>query len=109
MGRTMGSCPQLRQRSRTWFEPLLENFTRFTKLSNVEAVKDNNACMTLNNFIWDNELADEEFDPRDRDENYMPTASTNQDTTSQLDDDEGEGDMNNIRDKIANALFARRM
>jgi hypothetical protein len=35
----------------------------------------------------------------------MPTASTNQDTTSQLDDDEGEGDMNNIRDKIANACL----
>jgi hypothetical protein len=109
VGRAVGSWPQLRQRSRTRFEPLLENFTRFTELSNVEAVKNNNACMTLNNFIWDSKLTDEEFDPRDRDENYMPTASTNQETTSQLDDDEGEGDMNNIRDKIANALFARRM
>jgi hypothetical protein len=26
-----------------------------------------------------------------------------------LEDDEGERDMNNIRDQIANALFARRM
>jgi hypothetical protein len=32
--------------------------------------------MTLNNFIRDSKLVDEEFDPCDRDENYTPTAST---------------------------------
>jgi hypothetical protein len=67
------------------------------------------ACMALHKFIQDNKLADEEFDQCDRVENYMPIPSTHQDSTSQLENDEGEGDMNNIRDQIANALFARRM
>jgi diaminopimelate epimerase len=53
VGHAVASWPQLRQRSRTRFEPLLENFTRFTELSNVEAVKNNNSCMILNNFIRD--------------------------------------------------------
>jgi hypothetical protein len=39
----------------------------------------------------------------------MPIVSTHEDSTSQLGDDEGEGDMNNIRDQIVNTLFTRRM
>jgi hypothetical protein len=39
----------------------------------------------------------------------MPIASTHQDSTSPLEDHEGEGDMNNIRDQIANALFSIRI
>ena len=65
--------------------------------------------MALHNFIRDSKLADKQFDRCDRDENYMPIPPTQQDSTSQLGDDEGEVDMNNIRDQIANALFARRM
>jgi hypothetical protein len=39
----------------------------------------------------------------------MSIPPTQQDSISQLEDDEVEVDMNNIRDQIANALFARRM
>jgi hypothetical protein len=46
------------------------------------------ACMALHNFIRDSKLADEEFDRCDGDENYMPIASTHQDSTCELGDDE---------------------
>jgi hypothetical protein len=65
--------------------------------------------MALHNLLRDSKLANEEFDWCDRDENYMHIHSTHQYSTSQLGDDEGDGDMNNIRDQIANALFAKRM
>jgi hypothetical protein len=44
--------------------------------------------MALHNFIRDSKLADEEFDRCDGDENYMPIASTHQDSTCELGDDE---------------------
>jgi hypothetical protein len=67
------------------------------------------ACMALHNFIRGSKLAAEEFERCNRDENYMSIPPTQHDSTSQLGDDEGEVYMNNIRDQIANALFAMRM
>jgi hypothetical protein len=63
------------------------------------------ACMALHNFIRDSKIADELFDQCDRDEDYMPIPSTH--NASGLGDEEGA--MNDFRDQIANALFARRM
>jgi hypothetical protein len=62
-------------------------------------------CMTLHNFIRDSKIADELFDRCDQDEDYMPIPSCPH--ASGLGEEEGA--MNNFRDQIANALFARRM
>jgi hypothetical protein len=61
------------------------------------------ACM----FIRDSKMADDEFDRCDQDENYMPIPPSHHNAEGQLGDE--EGDMNNFRDQIANALFDMRM
>jgi hypothetical protein len=63
------------------------------------------ACMALHNFVRDSKMADELFDQCDQDKDYMPIPSTH--NASGLGDEEGA--MNDFRDQIANALFARRM
>jgi hypothetical protein len=50
-------------------------------------------------------MTNELFDKYDEDEEYMPIPSCHQ--ASGLGNEEGA--MNNFRDQIANALFARRM
>jgi hypothetical protein len=50
-------------------------------------------------------MVDKMFDKCDEDEEYMPIPSCRR--ASGLGDEEGA--MNNFRDQIANALFARRM
>ena len=67
------------------------------------------ACMTLHNFIRDSNLCDKEFDKCDADENYMPPTTQ---TTPLLGDDvptsSDDGNMNNMRDRIATSLFTAR-
>ncbi|XP_062213776.1 uncharacterized protein LOC133914769 [Phragmites australis] len=64
------------------------------------------ACMTLHNFIRDSAMSDADFDMCDQDENYMPIPSQGSGENSELGDE--EGDMNVLRDSIANALYAMR-
>ena len=66
-----------------------------------------NACMTLHNHIRDSQLCDKEFDKCDRDENYIPGGER----TIQIMGDNvpvslDEGNMNDIRDRIANSLIS---
>ena len=67
------------------------------------------ACMTLHNFICDNNLHDREFDRCDADEEYLlqhsATADTQEDDNQ---DEENEDTMNTIRSRTADALVSAR-
>ena len=68
------------------------------------------ACLALHNFIRDSHLFDLDFYRCDSDENYMPPGHVVSTQRGNNDNDLGEDhvSMNNIRDNIANALFASR-
>jgi hypothetical protein len=63
--------------------------------------------MALQNFIRDSKIADDEFDCCDQNENYMSIPPSHHNVEGQLGDE--EGDVNNCRDQIDNALFDMRM
>ena len=68
------------------------------------------ACMALHNYIRDTKLRDKEFDKCDADEDYMPhvlrqTVPLQGDSTSSLLD---AVNMNDLRENIADSLFAAR-
>jgi hypothetical protein len=68
------------------------------------------ACLALHNFIRDSQLFDLHFYRCDNDENYMPPGHDSSTSGGNAGNDMG-GDhdsMNNIRDNIADALFAAR-
>lgn len=70
-------------------------------------------CMALHNFIRESKLADPDFDPCDADENYVPLAeeASSEDELEPSTEEEQEEalpattDMNDFRDRIADALF----
>ena len=68
------------------------------------------ACLALHNFIRDSKLCDKEFDKCDANEDYLPRAARGPAQTQPDDVLEGEHEdtMNNIRNRIADALVAAR-
>lgn len=68
------------------------------------------ACMALHNFIQKSAMTDVDFDMCDRDENYIPIATSASSEQSggnyQLEDE--DEDMNMFKENLADALFSMR-
>jgi hypothetical protein len=63
------------------------------------------ACMALHNFIRRSGMMDDLFDKCDEDENYNPMEE--EETRRESHQGDEDPNMNEFRDWIANALFAR--